>query len=82
MVSFVNTAPTAPTVVLVLPLVTCRARVAMTAPVVESWEKRGGRGGGRRKGNHCTDQPININQSIITCLTCIKQQVSVATLLS
>ena len=49
MVSFVNTAPTAPTVVLVLPLVTCRARVAMTVPVVESWEKRGGRGGGEKR---------------------------------
>ena len=60
--SFVNTAPTAPTVVLVLPLVTCRAHVAMTVPVVESWgegrvkgkEKRGGgRGdvkGGERGG--------------------------------
>ena len=58
--SLVNTVPTAPTVVLVLPLVTWRARVAMTVPVAESgWEegkreereegKRGGKGG-RKEG--------------------------------
>ena len=49
MVSFVNTAPTAPIVVLVSPLVTFRARVAMTVPVVESWEEGGGRGEGKER---------------------------------
>ena len=50
--SLVNTVPTAPTVVLVLPLVTWRARVAMTAPVAESgWEEgKRGRKGGRKEG--------------------------------
>ena len=54
--SFVNSAPTAPTVVLMLPLVTCRACVAMIVPVAESWggvkgggEERGG-GGEKREG--------------------------------
>ena len=49
MVSFVNSAPTAPTVVLVLPLVTCRACVAMTVPVVKSWEEGGRRGEGEER---------------------------------
>ena len=47
----VNTAPIAPTVVLVLPLVAWRARVAMTVPVVESaWRKGRGMKGGWRGG--------------------------------